>query len=610
MNKKYFLSLCTLIIFNFSLFSGSKSDEFPVTDTRTIQEKIKTRSIPNQRVYYNGYTENPVGESPYCGLGHIHFVGSYGNHIFSNHIEGSSKILTCFSGSVETKCIANIFHNPLAMLDLRTGINKPYKAIPELHNKTAVSAIHLLDSKTPVVGHANNIYIFEEESEKTDSWLKKMFNSSGEKLKLYSLRTKQTLAEVIPSRDTFDLIDSRNSLFIAISKAGLLTTWQKNKSEIDVNSKTQVKCPQQHFSCAVNQQHKIICLGLTDGNIFIASVADLNNNKIISLFPFSNATVNWIHSRAGMLFFGALHDCEKNKCLKEFCCKKHGAPAVTTCPNCMTENKQKIYSKQIAGSLNTIDLEKQKLEKELSDLNKQMCPHIQEQLDILPDICDHCIYAQNVFDTPNAFVLASDLIENLNTKNIQPIMPRNSLRIEDIKALLTNEKETWYEQLLLKNCSIAEVIILNKDNIGIKINTKKSCSSDYNKQMNTKTGCVFMIMPIKQNNVSEPKGRVEHRYSTYNNYAPTWHMIPIDKNGFALIDTTEYNDTSKHFSSISIYSKKDTSVSKSNINKLKKALSKFSKTSWNFTRNFVYNITPVVLVCLCLKVGYDSVSIT
>src|SRR5438309_9112093 len=63
----------------------------------------------------------------------------------------------------------------LSILNLTTSINTIYKSITEF-NITSVSSLHLLNAKTAVIGHANKIYIFADETT-VNSWdiIKKFF---------------------------------------------------------------------------------------------------------------------------------------------------------------------------------------------------------------------------------------------------------------------------------------------------------------------------------------------------------------------------------------------------------------------------------------------------
>jgi hypothetical protein len=130
----------------------------------------------------------------------------------------------------------------------------------------------------------------------------------------YILTTVATIPPQLSDNDTIHTIDSCRSHLVSISSQGHITTWAIEDDMIAINTMKTIKNTEPFFSFAINQQEKIIYLGLNNGSIFIADITNLVNNKIISIL--SSGRINWINSCADKVLFCALCECDLKLCLQ------------------------------------------------------------------------------------------------------------------------------------------------------------------------------------------------------------------------------------------------------------------------------------------------------
>jgi hypothetical protein len=365
-------------------------------------------------------------------------IRSNGHHLCSNPNNG--KVFTCFSGTIEEFYGKTTYgQNPLALLDMATGINRPYHSIPEINNKTPVSAIHLLNHKVMIVGHGKNMYFLQEN-----------FNIGGYYQNLftlmfrYSLKITQTIFPKLDAHDSIHTIHSSKDHLLSISSQGHITKWKKTENGVDNNQQT-IQCTQKFFSSGVNNQENILCLGLENGKLF---VLDINNftHKIIDFFPDSITPINWINSYKKMILFACLHnqksthvsqhellyddDSQKNcsNSDKINCCKKHSREMLKNNQNILYQNNVKelnsVHQSVPNHSLtDTLSALKQAHERSIKDIEQKI-----ETSNLINDCQEHVFHA----------LLPAHLLKNQNipNNNKQPF-----LGIENIKNILAQVNE-------------------------------------------------------------------------------------------------------------------------------------------------------------------------
>ncbi len=293
-------------------------------------------SMTDEELSHLGYRQSREEIKNTSRLFHGWGVESNGHFKISNPIK--TNVLTCFAGK-HKDCNKKFIKNPLSILDLNKNKDKPYIQIDELNNDIPVSAIHLLainNKLFPVVGHSKNIYLFTESD---DSSILPKKNQEGLFFSVtinearHILTKITTISPQLLDNDTIHTIDSCKSHLIALSSQGCITTWDIANSAFLINTIKSIHNKEPFFSCAINQQEKTIYLGLNDGKIFVASIPNLTDNAIISLF--SGGKINWINSCADKILFCALCDCYTHTSNIQDCmCNcNHDDKGTSTCTN-------------------------------------------------------------------------------------------------------------------------------------------------------------------------------------------------------------------------------------------------------------------------------------
>ncbi|HSC25468.1 MAG TPA: hypothetical protein VLB80_04615 [Candidatus Babeliales bacterium] len=323
---------------------------------------------------------------PQCFRSDKRFPGNYpvdteshGQYFVSNSsVTGGTKIIVCFFGYFKEPAHAYdpllLAQNPLSMLDIETGINTPFKQIPELEERCVEAStvrlnnnsrpLHMLDADTGVIGYNKKIFIVQNSFE-----FKTLKGNIIEPL----AKIVQTLSSKILDDDSIHTVDSSRSHLVVVSLQGHIITWPKNGIIIDESKLKTMQCGEKFFSCVLNHKENLLCLGLENGKLFIVDLADLTRNKIVSLFPDSRIKINLLSSYNDLLLAVAVSYCANKT---EYCCKKDTAIISPTCEECKKRNYNDVYGKQQTIDLMHLDQLQEDLEKQLTVLNNKECIHV------------------------------------------------------------------------------------------------------------------------------------------------------------------------------------------------------------------------------------------
>lgn len=344
----------------------------------------------------------------------------HGKYLVSNCTPDNKLVLFCFSGYFEESHWAHdqlVFaRNPLSLLNIKTGINKTFRPVTELNNDIPVSAIHMLNNDTLAVGHAKNIYLFKEKWDPYNTLKACVFTLLNPfYAPQYSLETTQTLSTTISDdKDTINTIDSSASHLVAVSSQGHITTWEKNGAVINEKISKTTQCAEEFFSSLFNQKENILYLGLNNGTIFIANIADLTQTKTISLFPESNARINWLNYCDDNLLAATLYHGEYKKNID------------SACPECINNKNRERTNKLKKSLINLLDDDKSQTS-ELSNKFKQFIKKKEEKNDPNnnenQNLCEHHKWIQNPFDIQHSIFSVNQLTKELtdDTHNNHPI---------------------------------------------------------------------------------------------------------------------------------------------------------------------------------------------
>ncbi|HSC25464.1 MAG TPA: hypothetical protein VLB80_04595 [Candidatus Babeliales bacterium] len=438
----------------------------------------------------------------------------------SNSSPDGTKIFFYFSGYFEEKNINGLIlaQNPLSILNIETGINTPLKQISELQEgdvgkKLPFSAfnensqpLHMLDVDIGVVGHDKKIHIIKQ------SWdYSNLINIFKLGMHEYAAKIVQTLSPILSVHDSIHTIDSSLSHLVVVSSEGNITTWPRNGISIKENEFKTVQCTEKFFSFVFNHKENLLCFGLNNGQIFIANMVDLAQNKIISLFPNSSANINWLSSYNDLLLACALDYC---KTKTQHCCKKDTAPISPRCAECKAANYDMVYNTQKNINLTTVDQVRYDLQQQLDDLNNQECNHVTMIKNNMPDICDYHRHSVDPFEVEHSLFSAQQLKKMLLNQNKQaPLVLRSFLKkkfllpgvSQDLGSLINSEilqiKPISENQIVIHIVNTYEQINCEKKNRRHQIYVGEINQSDSYKLLSDSSTCNAMhIIPTAQNN--------------------------------------------------------------------------------------------------------------
>ncbi|HSC25069.1 MAG TPA: hypothetical protein VLB80_02530 [Candidatus Babeliales bacterium] len=445
-------------------------------------------------------------------------VWSKGNYIVSNHISNQPNVFICFAGSITDYYGGKILDNPLSLLNIETGINRRYEPIPEIDNKTPVSAIHLLDPHTMIVGHGTQLYFLQEKRN-----IRNIFNI----FKLtpeHSLTILQTASPHLGSDDVIDTIDSTQSHLLVVSSQGHITTW--NKNNLALSNQNTFHFIEEFFSSGINQKEQILCLGLKNGKIFIIDITNLSNNKTIDLFPNTDATINWINSYKDTLFFAELinrkgEKIKQKQILKKLdyqydkdntnninCCKKHKLITALSNQRAKYNKANRTISTSFSQIKDTLD-KANEIEIATITQNINNCP--------LRDDCETTII--------HSLLSSSTLKKQLTSISLPSLVKKDFLTITTIKKFLFEMQERHYDDLEDHRIYIQQIYPLDENTTIIHISEETK-----------KTNYIKTILITTSQNTTKTK--IIHTWDTSNscNFPHKIHIIPIkDNNKFTYL---------------------------------------------------------------------------
>ncbi|HSC25466.1 MAG TPA: hypothetical protein VLB80_04605 [Candidatus Babeliales bacterium] len=339
----------------------------------------------------------------------IHKGKNYGMYVSNNH-NGIHVLMGC-SGYIKKEGLSE---NAFSILDIQTGINTPLKLMPELQeiykkdaSKNSSFSLHMLDADTGVIDHDKKIYIFQK------AWdYLYLFNIFERGMRECATKTIQTLSlKILKQEDTIYTIDSSPYHLVVVSSQGYVITWPKNGIFVKENELKTVQCNEKFFSYVLNYTENLLCLGLQNGKLFIVDLANLAQNKIVSLFPDSRININVLSSYNDLLLAADVSYCAKKT---EYCCKKDIEIISPVCEQCKTINYENIYKKQQTIDLMQLDQLQEDLKKQLTDLNNRECEHITSIKKNMIDVCDYHKHIENPFDIGHSLFSIKEIKKNLN----------------------------------------------------------------------------------------------------------------------------------------------------------------------------------------------------
>lgn len=471
-------------------------------------------------------------------LGYSVGITCEGKYLVSNY--HNSTILTCFAGNFtedkedikwpEKPSI--LAYNPLSLLNVKTGINKPFQPIPELDNTTPVSALHILDDNTYAIGHNKNIYLLQE-------------NNSLFKIKP-ALKVIHTITSLLShdNNDKVHNIDSSSSHMIAISTKGNITVWQKNENIINTTTNKTTQCSEPFFSAIFNQKENLLCLGLDNGKLFIADITNLSSSRIITIFPLSTLKIDSLHSYDDNILACSFEMYKKehgyNNSENPFCCTKNWG-IDPTCQECKKINYETIYNQNLTCHGTEIEALKNKLEADLKKLNEKECEHVTAKKKQRPEICNYHKPVYTPFAIDNALLSAQELKSMLNNNNsiLKPLSILN-------EELLTKSLKEDSDYGRFRDKQILNIQLISHNNLLIHVaHTKQDQYHPHSQRRSINKIYLGTIhLPVTYTNILchyceyyEPK-KHDHK--------DTWtqlHIIPTEENSVRILQkqTRDHN---------------------------------------------------------------------